>query len=66
MRGRPSKAQQAQARKAKRIQQRIVDLFDHRHLFVQHHLTPAEKKTLQRITRGLPHLRTLRQIMEEV
>jgi hypothetical protein len=65
-RGRPSKARQAQTRKAKRIQQRIADLFDHRHLFVQHHLTPAEKKTLQRITRGLPHLRTLRQIMDEV
>ncbi len=65
-RGRPSKARQAQTRKAKRIQQRIGDLFDHRHLFVKHHLTPAEKRTLQRITRGLPHLRTLRQIMDEV
>jgi hypothetical protein len=65
-RGRPSKAQQAQVRKAKRIQRRIADLFDHRHLFVQRHLTPAEKKTLRRITRGLPHLRTLRQIMDEV
>ena len=65
-RGRPSKARHAQARKAKRIQRRIGDLFDHRHLFVQHHLTPAEKKTLQQITRGLPHLRTLRQIMDEV
>ena len=65
-RGRPSKARQAQTRKAKRIQQRITDLFDHRHSFVKHHLTPAEKKTFQRITRGLPHLRTLRQIMDEV
>jgi len=65
-RGRPSKAQQSQARKAKRIQQRIADLFDHRHLFVQHHLTAAENKTLRRITRGLPHLRTLRQIMDQV
>lgn len=65
-RGRPSKARQAQTRKAKRIQQRIADLFDHRHLLVKHHLTPAEKKTLQRITRGLPHLRTLRRIMDEV
>ena len=65
-RGRPSKAQRAQVRKAKQIQQRIADLFDHRHLFVQRHPTPAEKKTLQRITRGLPHLRTLRQIMDEV
>ena len=65
-RGRPSKANQAQARKARRIQRRIADLFDHRHLFVQHHLTLAERRTLQRITGGLPHLRTLRQIMDEV
>jgi hypothetical protein len=64
-RGRPSQASKAQARKAKRIQQRIADLFDHRHLFVQHDLTPAQRKTLQRITRGLPQLRTLRQIMDE-
>jgi len=65
-RGRPSKANRAAARKAKRIQQRITDMFDHRHLFVRHHLTPAQKKTFQRITRGRPHLRTLRQIMDEV
>ena len=65
-RGRPSKTRQAQARKAKRIQQRIADLFNHRHLFAKHRLTPAEKKTFQGITRGLPHLRTLRQIMDEV
>ena len=65
-RGRPSKANQAQTRNAKRIQQRIADLFDHRYLFVQHHLRETERKTLQRITRGLPHLRTLRQIMDEV
>ena len=65
-RGRPSKAQRAGVRKAKQIQQRIADLFDHRHLFVQRHLTVAENKTLRRITRGLPHLRTLRQIMDQV
>ena len=65
-RGRPSKAQRAQARKAKRIGQRIADLFDHRHLFVRHALTPADNRTLQRVTQGLPHLRTLRQIMDEV
>jgi hypothetical protein len=65
-RGRPSKAMRAAARKAKRIQQRIADLFDHRHLFVRHHLTVAERKTFQRITRGLPQVRILRQIMDEV
>jgi len=65
-RGRPSKAQRAQARKSKRIQQRIADLFDHRHVFVRHALTAADNRTLQRITQALPHLRTLRQIMDEV
>jgi len=65
-RGRPSPAQRAAARKSKRIQQRIADLFDHRHLFVQRRLTAAEKKTFRRITPGLPHLRTLRHIMDEV
>ena len=33
---------------------------------VKHHLTVCEKKMLKRITRGLPQLRTLRQIMDEV
>ena len=65
-RGRPSRATQRAARRRKRIHKRIADLFDHRHLFVQHGLTPAEKKTLRRITRGLPRLRALREIMNEV
>ena len=65
-RGRPSKASQEAVRRAKRLQKRIKDLFDHRHLFVQHGLTPAEKKTLQQISRGLPQLRILRDIMNEV
>jgi hypothetical protein len=65
-RGRPSKATRTSARRRKRTQQRITDLFDHRHLFVQHHRTPAEKRTFQRITRGLPQIRVLREIMTEV
>jgi len=65
-RGRPSKATKRLARRRKRIQAKITDLFQHRHLFVQHGLTPGEKKTLRRITRGLPHLRALREIMNEV
>jgi hypothetical protein len=64
--GRPSPATRDSARRRKRTQKRIMDLFNHRHLFVQHHLTPAEKRALQRITRGLPQLRTLREIMNEV
>jgi hypothetical protein len=66
-RGRPStpKAKRA-TRKRQRLQQKIADLFEHRYLFVQHDLTPAERRTLHRITRGLRQLRTLRDIMEEV
>ena len=45
---------------------KVRDLFDHRHLFVQHHLTEAQRKTLQRVSRGQPLLRDLREIMDEV
>lgn len=66
-RGRPATAEAKRAaRQAKRLQQKIADLFEHRHLFVQHDLSVAERRTLHRITRGLPQLRTLRDIMEEV
>ena len=54
------------ARRRQRLQQKIADLFGHRYLLVQHHLTPAQRRTLRRITRGLPKLRALRDIMEEV
>lgn len=65
-RGRPSKATKLLARRRKLIQTKIADLFQYRYLFVQHYLTPGEKKTLYRITRGLPHLCALREIMNEV
>ncbi len=65
-RGRPSKANRQRATRKKRIEAKIAELFDNRHLFVQHHLTPAERKTFQRITRGHPELRTLRQLVDEV
>jgi hypothetical protein len=66
-RGRPrTKAAKRAARRNDRLQRKIGDLFDHRHLFVARHLTPAERRTVQRITRGLPHLRALREIMDEV
>jgi hypothetical protein len=64
-RGRPSPATRRLAARKKRIESKIADLFEQRHLFVQRHLSPAEHKTLRRITRGLPALRTLRQIMEQ-
>lgn len=64
-RGRPSRANRKLAARKRRIASKITDLFDHRHLFVQRHLTPRERKTLRRITRGQPGLRTLRQIVDE-
>jgi hypothetical protein len=66
-RGRPGSRQARRAaRRKKRIERQISDLFEHRYLFVRHQLTASERKTLARITRGLPQLRTLRSIMEEV
>ena len=66
-RGRPTtNAARRRARCKKRLQEKVTDLFDHRHLFVKRHLTPAQRATLQKITRGLPQLRTLREIMDEV
>jgi hypothetical protein len=65
-RGRPTAATRKQAARKKRRAARIAELFEHRHLFVRHHLTPAQRRTLHRITRGQPALRTLRQIVDEV
>ncbi len=48
------------------MEQQRADWFTHRSLFVQHHLSQSERKTLWRITRGLPQLRKLREIMEQV
>jgi Transposase len=66
-RGRPSTpvAKQA-ARTKKRLAAQRAALFTHRYLFVQRHLSKTERKTLWRITRGLPQLQTLRAIMEQV
>lgn len=65
-RGRPSGAKRKLVQQRQRLQQKIRDLFEHRYLFVQHHLSDAEHATLLRITRGLPQLRVLRAIMDEV
>src|SRR5438270_4626 len=62
-RGRPSsKVAKRAVRRRQRLQQKVADLFEHRYLFVQHDLTPAQRLCLQRITRGLPQLRSLRAI----
>jgi hypothetical protein len=67
-RGRPraTKAAQCAARRKKRIERNVSDLFDHRYLFVRKHLSPSERGTLRRISRGLPQFRRLRELMEEV
>jgi Transposase len=68
-RGRPSakeKATRRRARQSKDIQQKISDLFQDRFLFVRRHLKPSERKRLMHITRGLPQLRKLRALIEQV
>src|SRR5438093_12668717 len=65
--GRPSTpAAKAAARTKKRLAAQGAALFTHRYLFVQRHLNKTERKTLWRITRGLPQLQKLRAIMEQV
>lgn len=63
---RHDKARRAATRKAKRLRRRIADLYEHRHLFVRRGPSPSQSRTLRHITRGLPHLRALRGIMDEV
>lgn len=68
-RGRPSSKEHAarrRARKSKSIQQKISDLFQDRFLFVKRHVKPSERKRLLHMTRGLPPLRKLREIMEHM
>lgn len=65
-RGRPRKEQQSQARKVKRQKQQVAELFEHRYLFVRHHLSAAQRRQLRKLTRGRPQLRALREIMVEV
>jgi hypothetical protein len=66
-RGRPSSsAARKAARRRKRIDEKVSDLFEHRWLFVRHDLTPAQRRRLRHITRGQPQLRTLRDIMDQV
>jgi hypothetical protein len=67
--GRPSskdKATRRAARKSKAMQEKIRDLFQERYLFVKRRLKPSERKRLLFITRGLPQLRKLRELMEQV
>ena len=55
--GRPSTpAAKAAARTKKRLAAQGAALFTHRYLFVQRHLNKTERKTLWRVSRGLPQL----------
>jgi hypothetical protein len=67
-RGRPKDTPQARRahRRAHRIKRRVAELFEHRHLFVRHHLTPSQRATLRRLVRGDARLKALRAIMDEV
>ena len=67
-RGRPRNTAEGQRlhRQAQAIQQRIADLFEHRHLFVRHHLSAADRALLRRLARPDRRLRALRATMDEV
>ena len=68
-RGRPSstdKATRRLARKSKAMQQNISDVFQDRFLCSTRRRTRSERNRLLHITRGLPQLRTLREIMEHI
>ena len=66
-RGRPStQAAKQAARTKKRLAAQRAALFASRYLFVQRHLNKTERKTLWRVSRGLPQLQALRAIMEQV
>ena len=67
-RGRPRQDQESQRkiRRAKRIDQRVSELFEHRHLFVRHHLSVAQRARLRQLCRGRTQLRAVRAIMDEV
>jgi hypothetical protein len=68
-RGRPSsreKAARRLARKSKQMQDKISALFQERFLFVKRRLKPSERQQFLHITRGLPQLRKLREIMEHI
>ncbi len=67
-RGRPRKDQESQrkARRTKRIERRVSELFEYRHLFVRHHLSAGQRARLQQLCRGQAQLRAVRAIMDEV
>jgi hypothetical protein len=68
-RGRPSSTDKEARRLARQrtaMQQKIREVFPDRFVFVTRRLTPSERQRLRHSTRGLPQLRTLREIMEHI
>ena len=66
-RGRPStKAAKQAAHTKRRLAAQRAALFAARSLFVQRHLNTTARKTLWRVSRGLPQLGALRAVMEQV
>src|SRR5262249_4305613 len=64
--GRPSQGRRGQAWLIAYQKRCVAELFEHRHLFVRHYLSPAQQKQLRKLTYGRPELRTLRKIMDAV
>lgn len=65
--GRPSTPEQkARARMAKHLRAQITELFDHRHLLVQHGMTLSEERTLRKLGRRHREIRHLRELMDAV
>ena len=57
-RGRPaSKQAKRTARRKKQIERKIGDLFEHRHLFVRHHLTDTALAKLAKLRRRVPRFK---------
>ena len=66
-RGRPrTQAAKQAVRTKKRLAAQGAALFAARYLFVQRHLNKTERKTLWRVSRGLPQLHALRAVMDQV
>ena len=66
-RGRPGTLEaKRKACRRRHLEGKIGDLFEHRHLFVKRQLTPPERRMLQRISRGLPQVRALGEVVEEI
>jgi Transposase len=66
-RGRPGTPEaKRKARRRRHLEGKIGDLFEHRYLFVKRQLAPPERRMLQRISRGLPQVQALREVVEEI